>query len=77
MLNDLSTSQRAVADYMSELSEQAYCAGGMEDLEFSLWRIAATGPGRYGPMEITAEHGIEAPRVVALVRWLDCFRRPR
>lgn len=56
MLNDLSTPQRTLADYMSELSEEAYCAGWMEDLEFSLWRIVTDGSGRYGPMEITTEH---------------------
>jgi hypothetical protein len=37
MLADLSPDQRRLADYMSELSESAYCAGWMEGLEFALW----------------------------------------
>lgn len=56
MLDALSTPQRALADYMSELSEEAYCAGWMDDLEFSLWRIVTDGSGRYGSMEITEKH---------------------
>lgn len=56
MLDDLTAKQRALAEYMSELSEEAYCAGWLEDLEFSLWRIVLDGSGRFGFMEITTEH---------------------
>ena len=56
MLNDLDPAARALADYMSELSEQAYCAGWMDSLEFALWDAVASGPRKYGQMEVTAEH---------------------
>jgi len=29
--------ERALAEYMSELSEEAYCAGWLFDLEYYLW----------------------------------------
>jgi len=56
MLQDLSTSQRVLADYMSGLSETAYCAGWKQDLEFALWRFVVEGVGRYGQMDVTVEH---------------------
>ena len=37
MLLNLSIDQRALADYMSYLSERAYSAAWIEDLEFILW----------------------------------------
>jgi hypothetical protein len=37
-MSELSTpEQRALAQYMSELSEEAYCAHWMADLEYNLW----------------------------------------
>ena len=30
---------KILAEYMSEISELAYCAGWMHDLEYMLWRI--------------------------------------
>jgi hypothetical protein len=37
MLPGLTAAQRALADYMSELSEEAYSAGWMLGLEYALW----------------------------------------
>jgi hypothetical protein len=37
MLSDLTPDQRALARYMSDLSEEAYCAGWMSGLEYALW----------------------------------------
>ena len=37
MLSELTPSQRALADHMSDLSEEAYCAGWLIGLEFILW----------------------------------------
>jgi hypothetical protein len=37
MLLDLSPDARALADRMSEISEETWCAGWMHDLEFTLW----------------------------------------
>ena len=37
MLNELNEDQIKLAEYMAELSETAYSAGWMTDLEFALW----------------------------------------
>lgn len=74
MLDALSTPQRALADYMSELSEEAYCAGWMDDLEFSLWRIVTDGSGRYGSMEITEKH---VSKLRAIMRPIHALHRTR
>jgi hypothetical protein len=37
MLLDLSPDARALADRMSKISEETWCAGWMHDLEFTLW----------------------------------------
>ena len=37
MLSELSPEVLALAEYMSSLSENAWCAGWMHDLEFDLW----------------------------------------
>lgn len=52
MLQELSPAQRALADYMSELSELAHCAGWLHHLEFRLWRLMQSeeqGLGRLSP----------------------------
>lgn len=56
MLDHLSPAQRALADYMSSLSEVAYEAAWMEDLELSLWKAVVLGPYKYGRLQFTAEH---------------------
>jgi hypothetical protein len=37
MLEDLTPDQRRLAEAMSDLSEQTYCAGWMKNLEYGLW----------------------------------------
>lgn len=39
MLSNLSPDARALATYMSDLSEELWCAGWMRDLEFMLWSV--------------------------------------
>jgi hypothetical protein len=39
---------RELHDYMSDLSEAAYCAGRMNDLEQALWKTVLGGPRQYG-----------------------------
>ena len=56
MLNELSSSQCELAEYMSSLSEAAYHAGWVEGLEFSLWRAIVQGPFKYGQLQLTNEH---------------------
>jgi len=56
MLADLTPKQRALADYMSEISELAWSAGWMQDLEFILWRaIHQEGHLRFGRVPIRSE----------------------
>jgi len=42
--------------YMSDLSEEACCAGWMEGLEYALWKAVIEGPQEYGRLSITNEH---------------------
>jgi hypothetical protein len=48
--------EKQLADYMSHLSEQAYCASWMAGLEYVLWSAVVDGPRKYGRLEITGEH---------------------
>ncbi|HEV2719660.1 MAG TPA: hypothetical protein VG323_06550 [Thermoanaerobaculia bacterium] len=48
MLADLTTMQRALARLMSEISEDAYCAGWLSGLEYELWQIVIDGHGQFG-----------------------------
>lgn len=56
MLLQLDPAARALADYMSDLSEAAYSAAWMQDLEFELWRALVSGPRAYGRLELTDVH---------------------
>jgi hypothetical protein len=46
----------ALRDYMSELSEEAWYAGWMMDLEYALWDAVEHGPRSYGRLDITEQH---------------------
>lgn len=52
----MSHEEKALADYMSNLSEQSYCAGWMDGLEYVLWSAVVNGPREYGFLEITDQH---------------------
>jgi len=56
VLTTLSSAQRELAVYMSELSERSFSAGWIEDLEHALWRSVTVGPFRYGQLVLTVEH---------------------
>jgi hypothetical protein len=56
VLTHLSPKQRELADYMSALSECAYRAAWMRDLEHALWRAVTEGVFQYGRLDLTAEH---------------------
>jgi hypothetical protein len=56
MLLELEPKARALADYMSDLSEEAYAAGWMDGLEFDLWEAVVSGPRKYGFLDITPHH---------------------
>lgn len=53
---DSQTMKRVVADHllqlMGEISERAYAAGWMRDLEFDLWAAVVNGPRQYGVIEL-------------------------
>jgi hypothetical protein len=44
---------------MSELSEQAYCAGWMQGLEDALWNAVVKGRVKYGRLQITRAHTLK------------------
>ena len=54
MLDDLGVLQRALADVMSEISENTYCAGWMSDLEFELWEALNRADGTDVGYRLTA-----------------------
>lgn len=56
MLQDLTSAQRRLADYMSALSEQAYYAGWMKDLEYALWEASVGTRREYGRLQISDAH---------------------
>ena len=56
MLSDLTSEQRDLADYMSDLSEEAYYAVWMEGLEYSLWDAMNGKLSEYGRLAITEDH---------------------
>jgi hypothetical protein len=47
---------KSLMEYMSELSESAYCAGWMKGLEYELWRAMLKGRQKYGRLQITQRH---------------------
>lgn len=56
MLADLNPEQLALADYMSELSEEAWHAGWIAHLEYDLWDAVTGGSSSFGQMDLTPEH---------------------
>jgi hypothetical protein len=59
MLRDLNPAQTALAQYMSDLSEEAYCAGWMMGLEYALWQVVLGLRTDYGRLAFTSEHVAE------------------
>jgi hypothetical protein len=69
--------QRALANLMSEISEDCYCAGWMHGLEFALWAIA-TGDRKnrkYGQGEVSQQQIDDLMAISAeiggWIRWAD------
>ena len=48
--------EQRLAEYMSDLSEQAYSAGWMLGLEYALWNAVVDGTRKYGRLRIKNEH---------------------
>lgn len=55
----------ALADYMSDLSEEAYFAGWMDGLEYALWEALMGVRTEYGYLTITPEHRSKLKRLSA------------
>jgi len=49
---------------MSEISEEAFCAGWLQDLEYDLWRIVLAGHGAYGRYQVD-EDSVETLRALS------------
>ncbi len=50
---------KKLMSYMSNLSEEAYCAGWIEGLEYALWKAVLEGSYNYGRLSITDEHTVK------------------
>jgi hypothetical protein len=48
MESTLTDAQQKLADFMSDISEEAYTAGWMSNLEYILWEAVLNGPKKYG-----------------------------
>lgn len=55
MIKDLNEEQKQLANFMSELSEEAFSAGWMKNLEYNLWRIMKREQSVYGRLKVTNE----------------------
>lgn len=58
---------------MSELSELAFAAGWMSNLEHALWRAAETGPFHYGRLALSSEQTAQLQRLSSLCGGWICF----
>lgn len=65
MIEKLSEKERSLAEYMSDLSEEAYGAVWMDGLEYALWYVVINGPRDYGRLSITSEH-------IVILKELSC-----
>jgi len=70
MRKDLSTEQRQLADFMSDISERCYSASWMANLEYVLWNSLITGPRKYGHDLITQE---DINSLKQLSKMADCW----
>ena len=52
----MSPEAAALREYMSSLSEEAWYAGWMMDLEYALWDAVEHGPRSYGRLDVTEQH---------------------
>jgi len=55
VINDLTSDQKHLAEFMSEISERCYFAGWMNNLEYVLWDVLESGQRTYGQDIITTK----------------------
>ena len=53
MISDLTTPQLELHDLMSSMSEQAWSAGWMHDLEYELWRAVQSSAYKVGRLQLS------------------------
>jgi len=63
MLKDLDPPQRSLAEFMSQVSERAYNATWMRDLEHALWNAVLGGPRPYGQTELSERDVLQLRRL--------------
>jgi hypothetical protein len=59
MLSDLTGDQRALADYMSMVSEEAFAASWLVDIEHLLWRAIEEPGFHHGRLMLTPQQSRE------------------
>ncbi|CAH0271969.1 hypothetical protein SRABI27_03520 [Pedobacter sp. Bi27] len=55
MESDLTEKELRLAAFMSEISENCYSAGWMQNLEYALWHAVIQGERKYGQSYITED----------------------
>jgi len=65
MLRELQGPQLELAQYMSQLSELAYSAAWIENLEHALWRAVVDGPFQFGRLALSPAHVATLERLAA------------
>lgn len=56
LIKQLTDKEKKLAEYMSKLSEEAFTAGWMQNLEYVLWSAIENGPTKYGRLYIDENH---------------------
>ena len=72
MLKDLNTVEKELAEYMSQISEEAYSAGWFSDLEYILWNAVTGGKREFGRYFIS-DNDIEFNFPFYAMQFLDNF----
>jgi hypothetical protein len=73
MRSGLTPEQQELVRYMSDLSEQAYCAGWMAGLEYALWEVVIGTRHQYGRLLVTEDHRVQLRRLSeACGGWIVC-----
>ncbi|SNR41639.1 hypothetical protein SAMN06269173_102236 [Hymenobacter mucosus] len=70
MYRNLNERQKALHDFMSNVSEETWCASWINGLEYALWHIMLRGPAKYGQGHIN-EHTIE--KLQSLSEQANCW----
>jgi hypothetical protein len=74
MLSNLSPDARALARYMSDLSQALWCAGWMQDLEFMLWSVVE-GENAYASLTLTRDQVAKLKSLSNACKGWIVFRR--